>query len=79
MEIIRNACEVIQFKELCEGDVFIAVDDEKLYMKTSEAYEYPDDPDHCLNAVSLEDGSLIKFNEWERVRLPKRTFLTVDE
>lgn len=78
MEIIRNACQEIQFKELCEGAVFIA-DDKKLYMKTDEAYEYPDDPDHCLNAVSLEDGSLVKFNEEERVCLPKRTFLTVNE
>ena len=79
MEIIRNACEETQFKELCEGDVFIANDDRNLYMKTSEAYEHPDDPDHYLNAVSLEDGSLVRFRDWEAVHIPKKVVLTVDE
>ena len=79
MEIIRNACKEIQFEDLREGDVFIATDDEKLYMKTSEAYEYPDDRDHYFNAVSLEDGSLVKCKDWEEVRIPKKVVLTVDE
>lgn len=79
MEIIRNACKEIQFKELHERDVFIAVDNEELYMKTSEAYEFIDNPDYCLNAVSLEDGSLVMFNSKEKVRVPKKVVLTVDE
>lgn len=79
MEIIRNTCEVIQFKELHEGDVFIAVDDGALYMKINETYEFIDDPDHYLNAVGLEDGSLAMFNGKEKVRIPKKVTLTVDE
>lgn len=79
MEIIRNACKKMQFEDLRIGDVFIAIDDEKPYMKTSEAYEYPDDRDHYLNAVSLEDGSLIKFKDWEEVCIPKNVTLTIDE
>lgn len=79
MEIIRNTYKEIQFKELHEKDVFIAIDDGGLYMKTSEAYEFIDDPDHYLNAVSLEDGSLAMFKDEEKVRIPKKVILTVDE
>lgn len=79
MEIIRNTYKEIQFKELHERDVFIAVDERELYMKTSKAYEFYDDPDHYLNAVCLEDGSLVKFEDWEKVRVPKKVTLTVDE
>ena len=79
MEIIRNTYKEIQFKELREGDVFIAVDEGQLYMKTSKAYEFPDDPDHYFNAACLKDGSLVKFEDWEKVRIPKKVTLTVDE
>ena len=79
MEIIRNTCKEIQFKELHEGDVFIAVDEGQLYMKTSKAYEFPEDPDPYFNAVCLKDGTLVRFDDWEKVRIPKKVTLTVDE
>lgn len=79
MEIIRNAYKEIKFEELHEGDVFISSNDERLYMKTSEAYEYNDNRDYYLNAVDLEDGILIKFLNWEKVRIPKKIVLSVDE
>ena len=64
MKIIRNAHEESQFEALRMGDVFIATDDNCVYMRTDEAYEYPDDRDHYYNAVSLSDGSLVKINDW---------------
>jgi hypothetical protein len=79
MKIIRNARKEIQFEDLRMGDVFITVDDNHLYMKTVEAYEYPDDRDHYYNAVSLGDGSLVKVNDWEKVLIPKNVTLTIDE
>lgn len=79
MEIIRNTCKVVQFKELHAKDVFIAVDEGELYMKTSKAYEFPDDPDHYFNAVCLKDGTLVGFEDLEKVRIPKKVTLTVDE
>ena len=79
MKIIRNARKEIQFEDLRMGDVFITVDDNHLYMKTDEAYEYPDDRDHYYNAVSLGDGSLVKVNDWEKVLIPKNVTLTIDE
>lgn len=79
MEIIRNAYREIQFNELRVGDVFIAVDEGKVYMKTRKAYEYPDDRDHYFNAVSLVDGSLVKCKDWQKVRIPKKVVLTIDE
>ena len=78
MKIIRNISERKQFKELM-GDVFIAVDDESLYMRTSEAYEFPDRNEYHYNAVCLADGSLVNFKEWEQVSIPKEVTLTVDE
>ena len=48
-------------------------------MKTDEAFEYPDDRDHYVNAVLLTDGSLVKINEWERVIKPQAVTLTVEE
>lgn len=79
MEIIRNARKEIQFEDLRMGDVFIAGDDNCIYMKTDEAYEYPDDRNYYYNAVSLGDGSLVKINDWEKVLIPKNVMLTVDE
>ena len=79
MQIIRNVHEEKQFEDLRMGDVFIAADDNCIYMKTDEAYEYPDDRDHYYNAVSLGDGSLVKVNDWEKVFIPKNVTLTVDE
>lgn len=79
MEIIRNVKEESQFEDLRMGDVFIAANDNCVYMKTDEAYEYPDNRDYYFNAVSLEDGSLTKFKDWEEVRIPKKVVLTVDE
>lgn len=75
MEIIRNAYKEIQFKELHQNDVFIAVCDGKLYMKTNKVC---DDSDQYLNAVSLESGTLVEFDDWEKVRVPKKVVLTVD-
>ena len=48
-------------------------------MKTDEAFEYPDDRDHYVNAVLLADGSLVKINEWERIIKPHAVTLTVEE
>ena len=79
MEIIHNAKGRKQFGGLCMGEVFIALDDKKVYMRTSEAYEYPDNRDHYFNAVNLEDGSLVKFNDWEEIFIPKEVFLTINE
>ena len=79
MKIIRNAHEESQFEALRMGDVFIAADDNCVYMRTDEAYEYPDDRDHYYNAVSLGDGSLVKINDWEKVLVPKNVTLTIDE
>lgn len=79
MKIIRNAHEEKQFEDLRMGDVFIAADDNCVYMRTDEAYEYPDDRDHYYNAVSLGDGSLVKINDWEKVLIPKNVTLTVEE
>lgn len=79
MKIIRNTLEALQFEQLKIGDVFIAYDDNQVYMKTDEAYEYPDDRDHYVNAVLLADGSLVKINEWERVIKPQAVTLTVEE
>lgn len=79
MEIIRKTSERLQFEDLRQGDVFIATDDNQPYMKTSEAYEYPDDRDHFFNAVNLEDGSLVRVKDWEEVRIPKKVFLTVED
>lgn len=64
MEIIRNTCKEIQFENLRKGDVFIISDDENPYMKTSGAYEYPDEHGHYFNAVNLKDGSLTEFKDW---------------
>ena len=79
MKIVRNACKEIQFEDLRMGDVFITTDDNCVYMKTDEAYEYPDDRDHYYNAVSLGDGSLVKINDWEKILIPKNVTLTIDE
>lgn len=79
MKIIRNAHVEKQFEDLCMGDVFIAADDNCAYMKTDEAYEYPDNRDYYYNAVSLGDGSLVKINDWEKVLIPKNVTLTIDE
>lgn len=79
MKIIRNVRKEIQFEELRMGDVFITVIDNHIYMKTDEAYEYPDDRDHYYNAVSLDNGSLVKVNDWEKVLIPKNVTLTIDE
>lgn len=79
MKIIRNVADVIQFEDIKIGDVFIAADDNGVYMKTDEAFEYADDRDHYVNAVRLDDGSLVKVNEWERVIIPQNVTLTVEE
>lgn len=79
MKIVRNVADEIYFKDIKIGDVFIAADDNEVYMKTDKAFEYANDPDHYLNAVALEDGSLVKVNEWERVIIPKTVTLTVEE
>ena len=79
MKIVRNVHEESQFEDLRMGDVFIAADDNCVYMKTDEAYEYPDDRDHYYNAVSLDDGSLVKFCDWVKVFVPKNVTLTIDE
>ena len=79
MKIVRNACKENKFEDLRMGDVFITKDDNYVYMKTDEAYEYPDDRDHYYNAVSLGDGSLVKINDWEKVLIPKNVTLTIDE
>lgn len=79
MEIIRNVKEESQFEDLRMGDVFIAANDNCVYMKTDEAYEYPDNRDYYYNAVSLGDGSLVKINDWEKVIIPKNVTLTVEE
>lgn len=79
MKIIRNASERKQFKELLMGDVFIAIEDESLYMRTSEAYEFPARDEYHYNAVCLVDGSMVFFKEWEQVSIPKEVTLTVDE
>ena len=79
MKIVRNVHEETQFEDLRIGDVFIAVNDNSTYMKTDEAYEYPDNPDYYYNAVSLGDGSLVKINDWEKVIVPKNVTLTVEE
>ena len=76
MEIIRNTYKEILFKELQEGDVFIAVDNGKLYMKTDKVC---DDSDQYLSAVCLKNGTLVEFNDWEKVRVPKKVVLTVDD
>mgnify|MGYP003300548878 CR=1 FL=1 len=67
MKIIRNACPEVQFEDLRLGDVFIATDDNCVYMRTDEAYEYSNDLDHYYNAVSLGDGSLVKIKDWEKL------------
>ena len=79
MKIIRNVHEESQFEDLRMGDVFIAADDNCVYMKTDEAYEYPDNPDYYYNAVNLDEGSLVKINDWEKVFVPKNVTLTIDE
>ena len=79
MRIVRNVREETQFEDLRMGDVFIAADDNCVYMKTDEAYEYPDNPDYYYNAVCLGDGSLVKINNWEKVFVPKNVTLTIDE
>lgn len=79
MKIIRNVREEKQFEDLRMGDVFIAADDNCLYMRTSEAYEYPDNKDYYFNAVCLGDGSLVKINDWEKVSIPKNVTLNVEE
>ena len=79
MKIIRNTHEEKHFEDLCMGDVFIAADDNCVYMKTDEAYEYPDNRDYYYNAVSLVEGSLVKINDWEKVFVPKNVTLTIEE
>ena len=79
LKIVRNTLDALQFEHLKIGDVFIAYDDHQVYMKTDEAYEYPDDRDHYVNAVLLADGSLVKINEWERVIKPQAVTLIVEE
>ena len=79
MKIIRNTHEESQFEDLRMGDVFIAVNDNCVFMKTDEAYEYPNDPDYRYNAVSLDSGSLVKFKDWEKVLIPKNVTLTIEE
>ena len=64
MKIIRNVHEESQFEDLSMGEVFIAADDNCIYMKTNEAYEHLHDPDHYYNAVCLGDGSLVKISDW---------------
>ena len=79
MKIVRNTLDAQQFEQLKIGDVFITYDDNQIYMKTDEAFEYPDDRDHYFNAVYLENGSLVKINEWEKVIKPQSVTLTVEE
>lgn len=79
MKIIRNIKEESQFEDLRMGDVFIAVNDNCVFMKTDEAYEYPNDPDYHYNAVNLDSGSLVKFRDWEKVLIPKNVTLTIEE
>ena len=79
MKIVRNVHEESRFEDLRMGDVFIAVDDNCVYMKTDEVYEYPNDPDHYYNAVCLGDGSLVKISDWVKVLIPKNVTLTVEE
>ena len=79
MKIIRNAHKEKQFEDLRMGDVFIAADDNCVYMKTDEAYEYPDNRDYYYNAVNLGEGSLVKINDWEKILVPKNVTLTIDE
>lgn len=79
MKIVRNIREETQFEDLRMGEVFILANDNCIYMKTNEAYEYPDDPDHYYNAVSLDDGSLVKISDWVKVFIPKNVTLSIDE
>ena len=79
MEIVHKVHEEKQFEDLCMGDVFIAADDNCVYMRTDEAYGYPDNRDYYYNAVSLGDGSLVKIDDWEKVFVPKNVTLTIDE
>lgn len=79
MKIIRNRAVEKQFEDICAGEVFITRDDGHLYMKTVEAYEYPNNRDCYLNAICLEDGSWVKINDWEKIFIPKNVTLTVDE
>ena len=79
MEIIRNVAQGLRFEDLRQGEVFIAADNNKLYMKINEVYEYYADPFHCFNAVCFEDGSLIFIGKMEEIRKPKKAFLTVED
>lgn len=79
MKIVRNTHEEKQFEDLRMGDVFIAANDNCVYMKTDEAYEYPDNCDYYYNAVSLGDGGLVKINDWEKIFVPNNVTLTIDE
>ena len=79
MNIIRNTLDSLKFEHLKIGDVFISRDENRVYMKTDEAYEFPNDDDHYLNAVSLANGSLVKFDGWEEVIQPQSVTLIVEE
>lgn len=75
MKIVRTAAEVTKFEDLKTGAVLISSGNNKVYMKIDEIY----DDERGYNAVSLEDGSLVNFSDWERIILPRSVTLTVEE
>ena len=79
MKIIRNTADPMKFEDLKIGDVFISEGNGQVYMKTDEVYEYSDKDDYYLNAVKLEDGSMVKFREYDRISVPQSVTLIVEE
>ena len=79
MKIIRNTADPMRFENLKIGTVFILEDDNQVYLKTDEVYEYSDRDDYYLNAVKLEDGSMVKLKGYDRISVPQSVTLTIEE
>lgn len=66
----------LYFREIEEGTVFISCDDGDICMKTG--YIKDNDGNEECNAVILETGELVFFEEYEFVILPASAKLVIE-
>lgn len=73
MKIEGSTNRYLDFIDLNEGDVFIALNDDVLYMKTDS------EDNECesirVNAVALDSGRLVLFDDDDCVALIKGKFV----
>ena len=82
MKIIREDVKLVAFGDIPIGGVFIDTEDNNVYMKIPKVYEVEingggQESRWSYNAICLSDGQPYLYNDSDRVRLCRDTYLTV--